>query len=186
MTSWQESRVFANIARGDADSRRQATAVPHPRPARAADVATARRARMSRAIFPTSQDAEAAFYAALERADLDAMMAVWAEDEEVVCVHPGGPRLTGFEQVRASWTAIFKSRQRLRVQLSNAVYSQGMMLAIHSVHENITVVGEPGPRPPVVTTNVYIRTGGGWRLLVHHASPAPQAPSRAEATKLLH
>ncbi|MCZ7563507.1 MAG: nuclear transport factor 2 family protein [Burkholderiales bacterium] len=141
---------------------------------------------MSRAIFPTSQDAEAAFYEALERADLDAMMAVWAEDEEVVCVHPGGPRLTGFEQVRASWTAIFKSRQRLRVQLANAAYVQGMMLSIHSVHENVTVVGEPAPRPPVVTTNVYIRTGGGWRMLVHHASPAPEAPSRAESGKILH
>ena len=31
-------------------------------------------------IFPTPQDAEAAFYEALERADLEAMMAVWAED----------------------------------------------------------------------------------------------------------
>ena len=48
--------------------------------------------------FPTSQDAENAFYDALERADLDAMMAVWAEDEEIVCVHPTGPRLAGHEQ----------------------------------------------------------------------------------------
>src|SRR3989304_3502628 len=133
----------------------------------------ARWPRVSRAIYPTSQDAEAAFYEALERADLDAMMSVWAEDGEVVAVHPGGPRLTGFEQVRASFTAIFKSRQRPRVQLSNAVYVQGMMLAVHSVHENITVVGEPGPRPPAGTTNIYVRTGGGWGLLMHHSSPAP-------------
>ena len=32
---------------------------------------------------------------ALERSDLDAMMEVWADDEEVVCVHPGGPRVVG-------------------------------------------------------------------------------------------
>ena len=44
-------------------------------------------------IFPTPQDAESAFYEALERADLEQMMAVWSEDEEIVCVHPGGPRL---------------------------------------------------------------------------------------------
>jgi len=141
---------------------------------------------VSRATYTTPQDAEAAFYEALERADLDAMLAVWAEDEEVVCVHPGGPRLTGFEQVRASWTQIFNSRQRLQVQISNAVYLQGMMLSIHSIHENITVVGEQAPRPPVVTTNVYIRTGSGWRMLAHHASQAPQAPGPAETSKILH
>ena len=48
---------------------------------------------MKRSTFPTPQDAEAAFYEALERADLEAMMEVWAEDEEIVCVHPAGPRL---------------------------------------------------------------------------------------------
>jgi ketosteroid isomerase-like protein len=141
---------------------------------------------VSRATYTTPQDAEAAFYEAIERADLDAMLAIWAEDEEVLCVHPGGPRLSGFEQVRASWTQIFRSRQRLQIQISNAVYVQGMMLSIHSVHENITVVGEQGPRPTVVTTNVYIRTGSGWRMLVHHASPAPQAPGPAEGSKILH
>ena len=36
---------------------------------------------MAPRIFPTPQDAEAAFYEALERADLELMMAVWSEDE---------------------------------------------------------------------------------------------------------
>ena len=34
---------------------------------------------MSGKIFPTAQDAESAFYEALERCDLEGMMAVWAE-----------------------------------------------------------------------------------------------------------
>ena len=76
---------------------------------------------MSARIFPTPQDAENAFYEALERRDLELMMAVWAEDEEIVCVHPGGPRLTGQEQVRDSWRQIFASGQRLRVQLAQQV-----------------------------------------------------------------
>jgi uncharacterized protein (TIGR02246 family) len=143
---------------------------------------------MKRSTFPTPQDAETAFYEALERADLEAMMEVWAEDEEIVCIHPAGPRLTGYEQVRESWAQMFKSRQRLQVHLSNQVYAQGMMLAIHSVHETIAVAGEPKARPPMVATNVYLRTGNGWRLLVHHASPAPAAPApgAAEGPKVLH
>ena len=54
---------------------------------------------MKKSTFPTPQDAEAAFYEALETGDLETMMEVWAEDEEIVCVHPGGPRLAGYDQV---------------------------------------------------------------------------------------
>jgi ketosteroid isomerase-like protein len=138
--------------------------------------------------FPTSQDCETAFYEALERADLDAMMALWAEDEEIVCVHPGGQRLTGYEQVRESWAQIFAGRQRLSVHLSNQVCMHGMMLSIHSLHENIVVQGDAKQRATAVCTNVYLRTGSGWRLLMHHASPAPaQAPVRAaDSPKILH
>ena len=97
---------------------------------------------MKKSTFPTPQDAEAAFYEAFESADLEAMMEVWAEDEEIVCVHPGGPRLAGFEQVRASWGQIFGAGQRIKVHLSDQVVLAGMMLmAIHSVHENFLVQG---------------------------------------------
>ena len=142
---------------------------------------------MSRAVFPTAQDAENAFYEALERCDLDGMMAVWAEDEEIVCVHPGGPRLTGQEQVRESWAKIFAGGPRARLQVSHQVAISAMMLAVHSVHENFSV--EDAPAVPVVATNVYLRTAAGWRMIVHHASPAPaQPPSapRPAAPKLLH
>jgi uncharacterized protein (TIGR02246 family) len=137
--------------------------------------------------FPTPQDAEAAFYEALEAGDLEAMMEVWAEDEDIVCVHPGGPRLAGYDQVRDSWAQIFGSGQRLNVQVSNQVVLSGMMLAVHSVHENILVQGESRPRAPVAATNVYLRTGNGWRMILHHGSPAPQAPrASVESPKILH
>ena len=69
---------------------------------------------MKKTTFPTPQDCEAAFYEALEAADLEAMMEVWAEDEEIVCVHPGGPRLSGYEQIRDNWAQIFRSGERLQ------------------------------------------------------------------------
>ena len=70
-----------------------------------------------------------------ERGDLEAMMEVWAEDEEIVCVHPGGPRIAGFEQVRESWAKILASGQRLKVRLSDPVYVQGMMIPQHQAHK---------------------------------------------------
>ena len=143
---------------------------------------------MSGRIFPTAQDAENAFYEALERSDLDAMMAVWAEDEEIVCVHPAGQRLAGQEQVREAWRQMFAGGAGMRIQITQHVAASGMMVAVHSVHENITVAGENRPRPPVVATNVYLRTAAGWRMIVHHASPAPAAPADQppQVPKILH
>ena len=147
---------------------------------------------MKKASFPTPQDAEAAFYEALARADLEAMMEVWSEDEEVSCIHPGGARLTGFAQVRENWAQIFKSGQRLQVLLSDQVIVSGMLFAVHSLHENILVRSGPGEgtRTIVVATNVYQRAGSGWRMLLHHGSPAPAPAVRREAPleapKVLH
>src|ERR671938_573526 len=147
---------------------------------------------MTGRIFPTAQDAENAFYEALERCDLDGMMAVWAEDDEIICVHPTGPRLTGPEQIRESWARIFSGGPRARLHITNQVAISGMMLAVHSVHENFTLEGQARrdtPPLPVVATNVYLRTAAGWRMIVHHASPAPaqQQPAAPEPPpKTLH
>ena len=147
---------------------------------------------MSGRNFPTAQDAENAFYEALERCDLDGMMAVWAEDEDILCVHPTGGRLTGQDQVRESWAKMFAGGPRARLQVSQQVAISGMMLAVHSVHENFTIEGQPRSDAvplPVVATNVYLRTAAGWRMIVHHASPAPaeKPPAAPEPhPKLLH
>ena len=144
---------------------------------------------MSSKIFPAAQDAENAFYEALERCDLDGMMAVWAEDEDIVCIHPTGARLTGQDEVRSGWAKIFAGGPGARVQISLQVAISGMMIEVHSVHENFTVEGDPRPRAPVIATNVYLRTPAGWRMIVHHASPAPAQPeagSRDAPPKILH
>ena len=151
---------------------------------------------MSGKIFPTAQDAENAFYEALERCDLEGMMAVWSEDDEIVCVHPAGPRLTGQDEVRESWSRIFAAGPRARVTIDRQVAIGGMMLAVHSVFENFTLPregraqGAEQTQPvPVIATNVYLRTAAGWRMIVHHASPAPaqsQPAPRETGPKILH
>jgi uncharacterized protein (TIGR02246 family) len=142
-------------------------------------------------IFPTAQDAENAFYEALERCDLDGMMAVWSEDDEIVCVHPGGARLTGQDEVRESWAKMFAAGPQARVTIDRQVAISGMMLAVHSVFENFTIAGAKAEAQPlpVVATNVYLRTAAGWRMIVHHASPAPGQPPAAPRDappKILH
>ena len=132
---------------------------------------------MPRPLFTSPQDAEAAFYDAFEKADLEAMMAVWSDDDDIVCVHPGSGRLTGVTAVRESWRQIFSSGQRLSLRLRELQRIQAMMVAVHSVFEHIAVAGDNRPRTAIVATNVYQQTERGWRLVVHHASPAPGTPA---------
>lgn len=137
-------------------------------------------------IFPTPQDAEAAFYEALERADLEAMMAVWAEDEEIVCIHPGGPRLVGYAAIREAWRRIFDGGARLQVRLSHPTSVQGPLATLNTVIEHIAVRNDESVRAPVVATNVYVRGVLGWRMVLHHASPAPPDSVGNAPHKTLH
>ena len=131
-------------------------------------------------LFPTPDDAETAFYEAFERANLAAMMAVWAETDDIVCIHPQGPRLLGFEAVRESWAQIFSGGAQLRVRTTEERHYHGQTLAVHNVIELVAPPGTESAVTSVFATNVYELTEGGWRMVVHHASPAPEAAQRQE------
>ena len=130
-------------------------------------------------LFPTPDDAETAFYEAFERADLAGMMAVWAEADDIVCVHPTGPRLLGFEAVRESWIQIFSSGSQLRVRTTDVRKFDGQSVAVRSVVEILTAPGQQATQS-VLATNVYELGDAGWRMVVHHASPMPEAATAAD------
>ena len=131
-------------------------------------------------LFPTPDDAASAFYDAFERADLAAMMAVWAEADDVVCVHPRGPRLVGFDAVRQSWAAIFAGGSGLRVATREPCTFEGPSIAVQSVVEMLSAPGSEADPSPVSATNVFELTEHGWRLVIHHASPLPVTEPVAE------
>lgn len=124
-------------------------------------------------LFATPQDAEAAFYEAFVKNDLEAMMSVWSDEDEVYCVHPQGPRVAGVAQVRESWRRFFAGGRSMRFQVREQHLLQAMMVSVHSVYEHITTAGDDRARGCVLSTNIYMRTEQGWRMVVHHASPAP-------------
>jgi ketosteroid isomerase-like protein len=137
--------------------------------------------------FASPQDAEQAFYRAFEHADLVEMMAVWAEEEDIVCVHPGGGRHCGVVEVRESWRNIFSQGPGLRFRLAGNRVFAGRMLSIHSVVEHVALAGHPRPANPVLSTNIYMLTDRGWRMLIHHASPlAPEAAPQEAPPSVLH
>ena len=124
-------------------------------------------------ILTSPQDAAIAFYQAFEARDVEMMMATWAEDEDIVCVHPGGPRLVGYEAVRAGWEQLFSGNTRLSFRLDQIVVIETVGLALQSAIEHVTVGDDREPRGAAIASNVFLRTPSGWRMVVHHASPAP-------------
>ena len=131
-------------------------------------------------LFPTPDDAESAFYDAFERADIAAMMAVWAANDDIVCIHPQGPRLAGFDAVRESWAQIFAGGSQLKLRTTEARQFDGQTLAVHNVIELVAAPGREGNPAQVFATNVYELTDAGWRMVLHHATQAPEAAARTE------
>jgi len=141
--------------------------------------------RPENTIFATPQDTESAFYEALEKGDLEAMMRVWSDDEEIVCVHPGGPVLIGYNAVRESWQRIFSHSGRLSLRVAQKAAFVTPFAVITHVLEHFSHAGDESIAAPVVATNIYTRGALGWRMVGHHASPAPP-DGLHEAPKMLH
>lgn len=135
---------------------------------------------MSSKQFATPQEAEDAFYRAFAVADVDAMMAVWAEDDAVTCIHPAGPRLDGRPAIRHSWQAIFHEASGIEFVLTDTRRLVSAELALHLVLERVHDRRNGTIHQPIIATNVYRMTEKGWRMILHHASvpPLPQNPTR--------
>jgi len=118
-----------------------------------------------------ADDIEAAFYDALQSGDIEKLMACWGDEDDIVCVHPGGGRLVGPAAIRAAFDAMF-ANGTIRAQAIKVRKVETMSASVHSVLERIEVLTEEGPRHAyVIATNVYHKTAQGWRMVAHHASP---------------
>ena len=109
------------------------------------------------------------------------MMRVWADDEEIFCIHPGGPRNIGPTAVRAAWEEIFGGATRLKFQLEQPLFFVSASMAVQSVLEYLQINDEPKMRGPAIATNIYTRTMGGWRMIAHHAASAPTVAQPSSA-----
>lgn len=129
--------------------------------------------------YNSAEELEAAFYDAISRADLDGMMALWADEEEIVCIHPGAPRLIGHSAIRSSWEAIFE-HGGIDMHATRLHVTHNMLTAIHSVIEEIRPTAARASRSQddahIIASNVYMKTPHGWRMVVHHAAVAAGKP----------
>ena len=140
------------------------------------------------ALMASVDDVEAQFYEALQRGDIERLMAIWSDDDEIVCVHPGGPRVVGPGAIRATFEAIFANGPiPVRAEKLKRVESAGC--AVHNLIERVDIKTNEGQQTAwVIATNVYLKTAQGWRLVAHHASPGSsrEMPEIVDAPSTLH
>ena len=112
--------------------------------------------------------ANAAFYAAFNARDTDAMAALWATAAEVSCVHPGWNILRGREAVLESWRSILGNAEQAKIM--------GAAETAQIVGEVALVVGrELVGGHPIAVSNTFLRQSDGWKLLHHPREPGGAA-----------
>ncbi|NBS76418.1 MAG: DUF4440 domain-containing protein [Betaproteobacteria bacterium] len=136
----------------------------------------------------SADEIETAFYEALQAGDLERLMACWANEEDIICVHPGGPRLIGAMAIRNSFEIMF-SHGPIRSFPERLHKLETITSAVHNLIERVEIYTADGAQIAFVTsTNVYMRTAQGWRMVAHHASPGtpPEIHSDIDTPTILH
>lgn len=114
------------------------------------------------------REANARFYDALERADMDQMADVWVTTDDAVCAHPGRTPLRGWDSVRASWEAILGSGGNPQIIITEEEVTIRGSVAWVTATENMISGGHTGA---AAALNVFEFDGTRWRMVVHHAGP---------------
>ena len=121
-----------------------------------------------------AESANASFYEAFNKRDIEAMKKVWGRDVNTTCVHPGWPPLKGFEPILNSWEGIFKNSGNMEIQISDVRVLASSDLAWVSCIEKLYTIAESGVlASKVFSTNLFHLEDDVWKMVMHHASPVP-------------
>lgn len=111
--------------------------------------------------------ANAAFYAAFSNGTFEELAGLWADDDDISCIHPGWPVLVGHAAVIGSWRDILTSpsRPRITCREPHAIVSgdSGRVLCVELI----------APMA-LAASNHFRRVGSAWRLVHHQSSPIAQ------------
>lgn len=109
--------------------------------------------------------ANEAFYTAFATCDADMMDDLWANRDDITCIHPGWPPLDGLDEVLGSWRCILSAESPL-IGISDATAHIHGDVGYVICREHL----EPGN---LLATNIFARESGVWKLVHHQAGISP-------------
>ncbi len=144
-----------------------------------------------------------AFYIAFATGDLAAMDAVWAKRAPVCCIHPGWAALVERDSIMESWRRILSAPAKEPARPGRGASPTarggsairppaGGTAAIRCVRPEVFLLGDAAwvacheilPNGILIATNIFVPEDGAWRMVHHHASPAPPVDVGDEAEPL--
>ena len=99
--------------------------------------------KATQALMTSADETEASFYDAMRHGDVDRVMACWAEDEEIACVSPGGPRTVGTVAVRAAFAATLVAGP-VHITIEHVRRMETAVCAVHHVTEKVQAMTSEG------------------------------------------
>ena len=127
--------------------------------------------------YNTPQEAEDAFYDSLEEADLDRLLAVWADSDDICCILPMYPLIQGRQGIEDVFSHLFAQGRGVELSITHLKWIETDDIAIHQVEETVQNVPPDRPQPPpFYGTNIYRKSEQGWRLILHQNAPTPHPP----------
>jgi ketosteroid isomerase-like protein len=130
--------------------------------------------------YHTPQEAEDAFYDALDEGDLGKLLSVWAESDDVCCLLPMHPLIQSRRGVTDLFTHLLSRGHGVSLSVTHLGWIHTDNIAIHQVEETILAPSPDAPaQPPFYGTNIYRKDSTGWRLIVHQNAPTPPPPPRS-------
>jgi ketosteroid isomerase-like protein len=113
------------------------------------------------------------YYDAFQSLAVEEIAKLWWHDAGVSCIHPGWDIRHGIDGVLGSYQEILAGTTSIRFALGDVrVQVRGDFAYVTCVENLVTVEQDVGDYlGAVLTTNVFERRRGDWRLVHHHASP---------------
>jgi ketosteroid isomerase-like protein len=127
--------------------------------------------------YNTPQEAEDAFYDALEEGDLNRLLSVWSDSDDIACLLPMYPLIQGRKGIEDVFAHLFSQGHGVELSIDHLLWIETGDIAIHQVEQTVqNVPDDAPPPPPFYGTNIYRKDERGWRLIVHQNAPTPQPP----------
>ena len=111
------------------------------------------------------------FYRAFETLDIDRMSAVWSDDYEVTCIHPGWPLIRGRADVIKSWARIFDNTMVMQFTITEvAVHVENSWAWVVCTESLRSVVDGRVNEGKIEATNIWHKHSEQWLIVHHHGS----------------
>jgi ketosteroid isomerase-like protein len=123
------------------------------------------------------------FYRAFETLKIEEMEKVWAKNTDIQCGHPGWRVLRGWGPVMESWKRIFENTPSMQFTLTDVKVEVRGEVAWVTLYENLSssIQGQDYS-VAILTTNIFLKTPEGWRMILHHGSSVSQPPDQDDSS----